>query len=110
MTLEKLLVLIILWQAMFALISIAWLIPSKIYYIINKEDFDAQFLAWVTHLKIFKELASVAFYRVEDKEIPQVGDIVINTINFADKQARVIDRIWYLDGKRRIPVLVLENL
>lgn len=103
--------LLVLAIAVFSIITIIYCNPLKTYYIIHKKDFYARGLNRTTKLGIFKELAYSAFYReLQNKVVPQVGDIVINTINFSNRQSRVVERIFLLDKNRQIPVLLLEDM
>lgn len=101
----------------FAVVTIIYCNPLKTYYLMNKGDFYARNLQEVTRLSVFKKLTYSSFHKeIQDKEIPQIGDTVINTIRFnehslllSDKQQKIVERIFLVDKNRRIPILLIEE-
>jgi hypothetical protein len=77
----------------------------------NKRDFYTRSLQGVTRLSVFKKLTYSSDYEeIEDKEVPQIGDTIINTLRFSDKQQKVVERIFLIDKNRRIPILLIEEI
>mgnify|MGYP000726983690 CR=1 FL=1 len=94
----------------FAVVTIIYCNPLKTYYLMNKGDFYARGLQGVTRLSVFKKLIYSPFYKeIQDKEIPQIGDTIINTLRFSDKQQKVVERIFLIDKNRRLPILLIEE-
>ncbi len=103
--------LLVLAIGLFAVATIIYRNPLKTYYLMNKGDFYAWPLDKVTRLSVLKSIISAAFYReIQDKEIPQIGDTVVNTIRFSDKQQRIVECIFLIDKNRRIPILLIEEI
>ena len=103
-------VLLVLAIVSFSIITIIYCNPLKTYYLINKGDFYARNLQGVTRLSVFKKLTYSSFHKeIQDKEIPQIGDTVINSLGFSDKQQKVVERIFLVDKNRRIPILLIED-
>ena len=103
-------VLLVLAIVSFSIITIIYCNPLKTYYLINKGDFYAWNLQGVTKLYVFLSRTSTRLYKeIQDKEIPQIGDTVINTLRFSDKQQKVVERIFLIDKNRRIPILLIEE-
>ena len=76
----------------------------------NKGDFYARNLQAVTELYVFLYRTSNSLYKeIQDKEIPQIGDTVVNTLRYCDKQQKVVERIFLIDKNRRIPILLIEE-
>lgn len=95
----------------FAVVTIIYCNPLKTYYLMNKGDFYARSLQGVTRLSVFKKLIYSSHYEeIQDKEIPQIGDIVINTLRFSDKQQKIVERTFLVDKNRRIPILLIEEI
>ena len=109
--------LLVLAIASFTIATIIYCNPLKTYYLMNKGDFYARNLQEVTRLSVFKKLTYCSHYEeIQDKEIPQIGDTVINTLRFnehslllSDKQQKVVERILLIDKNRRIPILLIEE-
>lgn len=94
----------------FAVVTIIYCNPLKTYYLMNKGDFYAWNLQAVTELYVFLYRTSNSLYKeIQDKEIPQIGDTVVNTLRYCDKQQKVIERIFLVDKNRRIPILLIEE-
>ena len=102
--------LLVVAIASFTIATIIYCNPLKTYYLMNKGDFYAWNLQVVTRLSVFKKLTYSSHYEeIQDKEIPQIGDIVINTLRFSDKQQKVVERVFLVDKNRRIPILLIEE-
>lgn len=102
--------LLILAIALFAVVTIIYCNPLKTYYLMNKGDFYARGLQGVTRLSVFKKLTYSSHYEeIQDKETPQIGDTVVNTLRFSGKQQKVVERIFLIDKNRRIPILLIEE-
>ena len=94
----------------FAVVTIIYCNPLKTYYLMNKGDFYAWNLQGVTELYMFLSRTSTRLYKeIQDKEIPQIGDTVINTLRFSGKQQKVVERIFLIDKNRRTPILLIEE-
>ena len=103
-------ILLVLAIASFAIVTIIYCNPLKTYYLMNKGDFYARNLQAVTELYVFLYRTSNSLYKeIQDKEIPQIGDTIINTLRFSDKQQKVVERIFLIDKNRRIPILLIEE-
>ena len=103
-------ILLVLAIVSFSIITIIYCDPLKTYYLMNKGDFYAWNLQGVTELYVFLSRTSTRLYKeIQDKEIPQIGDTVINTLRFSDKQQKVVERIFLIDKNRRIPILLIEE-
>ena len=103
-------ILLVLAIVSFSIITIIYCDPLKTYYLMNKGDFYAWNLQGVTKLYVFLSRTSTRLYKeIQDKEIPQIGDTVINTLRFSDKQQKVVERIFLVDKNRRIPILLIEE-
>ena len=103
-------ILLVLAIVSFSIITIIYCNPLKTYYLINKGDFYAWNLQGVTKLYVFLSRTSTRLYKeIQDKEIPQIGDIVINTLRFSAKQQKIVERIFLIDKNRRIPILLIEE-
>lgn len=103
-------ILLVLAIVSFSIATIIYCNPLKTYYLMNKGDFYARGLQGVTRLSVFKKLIYSPFHKeIQDKEIPQIGDTVINTLRFSDKQQKVVERIFLVDKNRRIPILLIEE-
>ena len=104
-------ILLVLAIVSFSIVTIIYCNPLKTYYLMNKGDFYARGLQGVTRLSVFKKLTYSSFHKeIQDKEIPQIGDTVINTLRFSDKQQKVVERIFLIDKNRRIPILLTEEV
>ena len=103
-------ILLVLAIASFAIATIIYCNPPKTYYLMNKGNFYAGNLQAVTELYVFLYRTSNSLYKeIQDKEIPQIGDTIINTLRFSDKQQKVVERIFLIDKNRRIPILLIEE-
>ena len=103
-------ILLVLAIASFAIVTIIYCNPLKTYYLMNKGDFYARNLQAVTELYVFLYRTSNSLYKeIQDKEIPQIGDTVVNTLRYCDKQQKVVERIFLIDKNRRIPILLIEE-
>ena len=104
-------ILLVLAIVSFSIITIIYCDPLKTYYLMNKGDFYAWNLQGVTKLYVFLSRTSTRLYKeIQDKEIPQIGDTVINTLRFSGKQQKIVERIFLIDKNRRLPILLTEEV